>query len=146
MALPHSRPYVPEGRGTIERFFLTVRTQFLPLLPEAATLGELNGKFREWLEGDHHVRKHSATGQTPPERYLAHLSLLRSAPKDLLDHFRTTLRRKVDKDRTLPLAGRLYEAPVGPVGQTVTLLYHEKDPERILRSFMRIGRWDSWCP
>ncbi len=131
VALLHSRPYVPEGRGKIERFFLTVRTQFLPLLLEALTLEDLNGKFCEWIEGDYHVRKHSSTGQTPTERYLAHLSLLRTAPKNLLDYFRTTLRRKVDKDRTVTLHGRLYEAAVGLVGQTVTLLYHEKDPGRI---------------
>jgi hypothetical protein len=65
------------------------------------------------------------------ERYLAHLSLLRSAPKDLRDYFRTTVRRKVDKDRTVTLLGKLYEAPVGLIGQTVTLLYHEHEEGRI---------------
>ena len=30
VALLHSRPYIPQGRGKIERFFRTVRMQFLP--------------------------------------------------------------------------------------------------------------------
>ncbi len=131
VALLHSRPYIPEGRGKIERFFLTVRTQFLPTLPEALSLDELNSRFSAWLDGEYHVRKHSGTGQTPIERYLAHIPLLRSAPKDLLDYFRHTVKRKVDKDRTVTLNGRLYEAPVGLIGQTVTLLYHEGDLSRI---------------
>lgn len=44
------------------------------------------------------------------ERYLAHLSLLRPAPRDLRDYFRTPVRRKVDKDRTVSLHGN---APAG---------------------------------
>ena len=35
--LIHSRPYRPQGRGKIERFFRTVRMQFLPLLGEHDT-------------------------------------------------------------------------------------------------------------
>jgi putative transposase len=37
----------------------------------------------------------------------------------------------VDKDRTISLDGRLYEAPVAMIGLTVTLLYHESDPTRV---------------
>ena len=45
-----------------------------------------------------------------------------------MDHFRKRVTRKVDKDRTISLDGRLYEAPVAMIGRTVTLLYHESDP------------------
>ena len=64
-------------------------------------------------------------------RYLAHLHLLRSAPKNLRDYFRVPARRKVDKDRTVTLNGKLYEAPVGLIGKTVTLLYDPKDAQRV---------------
>ena len=84
-------------------------------------------------QDDHsyHQRVHSSTGEPPPQRYLRHLELLRSAPEDLRDHFRTVVRRKVDKDRTVALYGKLYEAPVGLIGNTVSLRYHEADPSRI---------------
>jgi putative transposase len=131
IALLHSRPYIPEGRGKIERFFLTVRTQFLPTLPAEFSLERLNELLAAWIDGDYHMRVHSSTGQTPLERYLAHLHLLRSAPKDLRDYFRLAVRRKVAKDRTITLEGRSFEAPVGLISQTVTLLYHERDPDRI---------------
>jgi putative transposase len=131
VALLHSAPYTPEGRGKIERFFRTVRMQFLPILPESLTLERLNELLTSWIDGDYHQRVHSSTSQTPLERYLAHLSLLRSAPKDLRDYFRLTVRRKVDKDRTITLGGKLFEAPVGLIGKSVTLLYHAADPDRI---------------
>lgn len=131
IALLHSRPYIPQGRGKIERFFLTVRTQFLPLLPEAIGLEDLNRQWSIWLEQEYHARKHSAINQTPLARYLSQVDSLRRAPKDLHDYFRTPVKRKVDKDRTVALLGRLYEAPVGLMGKTVTLLYHIHDLNRI---------------
>lgn len=48
-----------------------------------------------------------------------------------MDHFRKRVTRKVDKDRTISLDGRLYEAPVALIGRTVTLLYHDGDPARV---------------
>ena len=131
IALLHSAPYQSEGRGKIERLHRTIRTQFLPLLPETLTLEQLNQRISDWVEKDYHQRKHSTTGQKPLARYLAQLSLLRPAPKDLWEFFRTAVRRKVDKDRSVSLNGRLYEAPAGLIGQSVTLLYHEHDPQRI---------------
>jgi putative transposase len=131
VALLHSRPYVPQGRGKIERFFLTVRMQLLPLVGENCTLEKLNQLLAQWINDDYHTRVHSTTGQTPLERYLAQVTVLRSAPKDVRDYFRSSARRKVDKDRTVTLSGKLYEAPVGLIGKTVTLMYHEQDPGRI---------------
>ncbi len=132
IALLHSQPYESEGRGKIERFLRTVRMQFLSALPPGdLTLQRLNELLGHWLQNEYHQRPHSTTGQSPLERYLAHVSLLRPAPKDLVDSFRHVLRRKVDKDRTVSLHGRMYEAPVGLVGQSVTLLYHPSEPTRI---------------
>jgi putative transposase len=131
VALLHTTPYTPEGKGKIERFFGSLRKRFLPLLEEPVSLEKLNERLAAWIDSDYHGRTHSSTGQTPLERYLAHLSLLRPAPRDLRDYFRTAVRRKVDKDRTVSLAGKIYEAPLGLIGKVVTLLFHEKDPARI---------------
>src|SRR5208337_630540 len=87
---------------------------------ENLSLEKLNEHLHAWLDGEYHRRIHSTTGQTPLQRYLAHLSLLRSAPKDLYDYFREVMRRKVDKDRTVTLNGNLFEAPVGLIGKHVT--------------------------
>jgi len=130
IALLHSEPGVPEGRGKIERLFRTIRSQLMPTLAEATSLEALNAGLKEWVEEYHH-RVHSSTSQTPLKRYLDHLHALRTAPDDLREYFRTPARRKVDKDRSVSLHGRSYEAPVGLIGRWVTLLYHKHDRERI---------------
>ena len=130
IALIHSKPYQPEGRGKIERWFKTVRLQFLPLVPDKISLQELNERLKNWVDG-YHGCVHGTTKEKPLDRYLSHIHLIREAPKDLDDYFRIRVTRKVDNDRTVSLGGRLYEAPVALVLKRATLLYHENDPARV---------------
>lgn len=129
IGLTHSRPYKPQGRGKIERFFRTVRSDFL-MGRAIGTLEEINEGFGEWLKV-YHGRKHGVTGQRPFERFTGEMECIRPAPKDLKDHFRKTVRRRVGKDRTIALNGKLYEAPVGLIGKRVEVLYHEQEPQRM---------------
>jgi putative transposase len=132
--LIHSKPYQPQGRGKIERFFRTVRSDFLPAL-RAKTLDDLNLALDCWLRDVYHNREHSSTGQSPLARYAAHCECVRAAPKDLPDHFRQQARRRVAKDRTVALAGRLFEAPIALIGKQITLSYHTHDPARVEARF-----------
>jgi putative transposase len=47
------------------------------------------------------------------------------------DYFRHRITRRVHKDRTVFLNGRIFEAPTGLIGKIVTLLYHDHDPARV---------------
>lgn len=123
IALIHCKPYTPQGRGKIERFFRTVRTDFVSGFT-GKTLLELNEAFDLWLNDLYHQRKHAATGQKPFDRFTANMQCLRAAPKNLKDYFRQTARRRVAKDRTVTLMGHLFEAPVNLIGCQVELLYH----------------------
>ena len=69
--LTHSTPRRPEGRGKIERFFRTVRDQFLVELDTSVVsdLGELNRLFAAWVETVYHRRVHSETGEAPLDRF-----------------------------------------------------------------------------
>lgn len=131
IVLIHSRPYQPEGRGKIERWFKTVRDQFLSLTSDGLPLGVLNRYLAEWIDAAYHTTVHSSTGETPMVRYLRHVHLLREAPKDLNDYFRKRAIRRVARDRTVALNGRLYEAPVETIGKQISLLYHDHDPAHI---------------
>ena len=93
-------------------------------------LETLNEQLTRWIE-TYHGSVHGSTKEKPLARYLAHIHLVREAPKDLNDYFRIRTVRKVDKDRTVSLAGRLWEAPVALMGKMVTLRYHAADPARI---------------
>jgi putative transposase len=127
IALIHARPYKPQGKGKIERFFRTVRSDFLTGF-RGNSLDDLNQALSLWLSDIYHQRKHTSTGQAPFARFTAKMECLRQAPKDLSDYFRKTARRKVAKDRTISLDGRMFEAPVALIGKQVSLLYHDEDP------------------
>jgi hypothetical protein len=106
IALVHSSPYKPEGRGKIERFFRTVRGQFLSGF-NGNTLHDLNEAFDLWLTDIYHQRTHSSTAQSPFARFTSHMQC------------------------TITLNGKLYEAPITLIGKQVLLLYHEKEPARV---------------
>jgi hypothetical protein len=59
------------------------------------------------------------------------VELIRAAPPDLEDHFRKEVRRRVTKDRTVSINGRLFEAPTKFIGEQLSLLYHQHKPERV---------------
>lgn len=130
IALVHSPPYVPQGRGKIERFFRTVRSQFLPGF-KGDTLQDINEALECWIRDVYHQRKHLGTGQAPLQRFTQKMECVRPAPADLEDYFRKRAKRRVALDRTVSLGGRLYEAPVPLIGKQVILLYHEHDLDRI---------------
>jgi hypothetical protein len=130
IVLIHSRPYKPQGKGKIERWFKTVRSSFLPDY-QAGSIEQLNDDIHFWIDQHYHQKIHSATGQTPFARFAAHSECLRCAPADLHDHFRKTVRRRVNKDRSITIDGRLFEAPVGLIGKQVELRYHQEDPDTV---------------
>jgi putative transposase len=129
IALVLARPYKPQGKGKIERFFRNVRDGFLEGF-EGGSLKQLNEELKLWLEG-YHEREHSSTGQSPFKRFTENMECLRSAPENLPDHFRKLARRRVAKDRTITLHGKLFEAPVCLIGKQVEVLYHDHDEERV---------------
>jgi putative transposase len=146
--LIHTRPGEPEGRGKIERFFRSVREQFLavrwrPLM----TLDELNAAFWDWVERDYHRRPHQGLqGQTPLDAWTAKADQLqrrpRVQPERLDDIFRRRLVRRVKRDRTFSLYGCLWEAPVEVVGCRIEVLcpFGAREPVEIRYQERSLGR------
>lgn len=130
IALVHARPYQPQGKGKIERFFKNVRTRFLPSF-RGDTLEEINEAMEHWLDEEYHRKIHSSTGETPFKRFTSRLECLRAAPDNLKDFFRKTVRRRVNKDRSVVVDRRLFEAPVELIGKRVELLYCEESLELV---------------
>ncbi|CAO0822169.1 transposase [Desulfarculales bacterium] len=64
IALVHSLHYVPQSRGKVERFFRTVRSQFLPGF-KGDTLRGINEALECWIRDIYYQRKHLGTGQAP---------------------------------------------------------------------------------
>jgi transposase InsO family protein len=135
ITLIHSRPYVPQGRGKVERFFRTVRMQLLPVLSPADTtsLDALNRRLWAFIEGEYHQRPHKGLdGETPLDRW-AQVSDEVRLPQpgaDLGALFLFEEKRKVARDRTVSLRGVLYEVDAMLVGQTVALRFDPTQPGR----------------
>ncbi len=88
-SLSHSRPYKPQGRGKVERWFKNIRDSFLPMLPhEPLALDDLNERLDEFVS-TYNNSEHSSIGTTPYERYRADLACIRQAPDRLLDSYLT---------------------------------------------------------
>lgn len=131
--LTHSRPGRPAGRGKIERFFRTVREQFLIELaaPDALTkvdgLAGLNELFTAWVETVYHQRVHSETEQAPLERFLAGGPPAAPTPAQLHEAFLWSEYRRVTKTATVSLHGNTYEVNTALVGRRVELIFDPFD-------------------
>jgi len=128
IALVHSRPGRPEGRGKLERFFETLRGQFIRELaarPEpVGDLAELNRLLWAWLACSYHRQVHSETGEPPGERY-AHVVPRYATERELAEAFLWSERRRVGpKVPTVSLFGNAYEVDEALRGKTVELLFN----------------------
>jgi putative transposase len=115
-------PYSPQAKGKIERWFETLRAQFLPEVEASnlTTLAELNESLWAWLECVYHQHEHSETQQTPFARYTAGLDHVRHAdPETVRRAFLWREKRKVRKDATLSLQGNRYQVEPQWAGRTL---------------------------
>lgn len=138
--LTHSAPGRPEGRGKIERFYRTVRDQFLvEITGEAPVEGrhhvtdliELNRYFTAWAETEYHRREHSETGQEPLKRWMAADPVATPTPEALEEAFRWEERRLVRKTATVELHGNRYRVDPALVGRKVELVFDPFDLTRL---------------
>ena len=147
--LVHSTPHRPQGRGKIERFFRTVREQFLvevtdTTAEELAAAGidhrtallALNGLLTAWIETEYHRRIHTETGQSPLERWDGGWTRLGRTPAmpagaDLTEAFLWSEYRMVTKTATVSLHGNTFEVDAALVGRKVELVFSPFDLETV---------------
>lgn len=131
IAIHHSRPYIPQGRGKIERWFKYVRDNFLASQKgDKQKLSLLNHYLEEWVY-EYNNKVHGTTKQTPLARYQANIECVRPAPPDLLNYLRQCEFRRVKKDRTVRLMGHLFEVPVCLIDRQVELRFHAEDLSQV---------------
>jgi transposase InsO family protein len=135
ISLIHTKPYDPESKGKIERFFGTVRRRFYPLLVNEppGSLEELNERFRAWLDEDYHRKEHSGIGATPLDTYMAQIDSVKhiSDPQALELLFWHRMTRKVRGDGTIVVRKELFQVPLRYVGQTIEIRFDSHPPKEI---------------
>lgn len=144
--LVHSRAYVSEGRGAIERFNRTVAEQFEPeaRAGRIEDLPRLNLLFEGWLEERYHREEHGSTGQAPLDRFAQDGFSPRWAdPVLVADTFRVRVRRKVHpKTSTVEVEGISFLVESFLRGRWVGVHYdpHRLEDVLIFRDGQRIQR------
>lgn len=127
----HTPPFQPEGRGKVERFFRSVREQFVDSLDAKPmlTLEQLNQRLWQWIDTVYHCREHSALKTTPLVRWQRDIEQIRQlAPStDLRRLFFHRLDRVVRRDSTFLLKNHFFEAPPQLAGKRIEVRFDPLD-------------------
>jgi putative transposase len=122
------------AKGKIERFFRTVRDQFLLQQLDISTLETLNRQFHLWLESDYNARVHSTLQMKPIDRFGLDLQRIRfldpMAANDELFYLEDT--RTVRKDNTFSIDAIRYEAPRDLSARQIEVRFNRANPDRIV--------------
>lgn len=136
VGLVHSKPYDSPSRGKIERFFRTVRENFLVDHASDLTLDlkSLNDAFDRWLRERYHHGIHHGIQGRPIDRYqisVGNYPRKRVNEEFLDEFFLVTLERTVNKDCTLSLQGIHYEVPPQYIGRRVEVRFPQDRPREV---------------
>jgi len=119
------------AKGKIERFFRTVRDQFLIRnLSEITSLAQLNTEFTRWVEDQYHTRNHGSLGMKPLDRFGMDLQRIRYLQPNIYNKeiFYREKICSVKKDNTFQHNKIRYEAPAYLAGTKITIRFDNLNP------------------
>lgn len=101
------------AKGKVERFFRTVREDFLIRALDLSSLQSLNRAFSAWVEDEYNTRPHSTLNMRPIDRFGIDLPRIRFLPPNEVNDelFFVEQDRTVLADNTFSLKGCRFEAP-----------------------------------
>ena len=126
ITLLHARPYDPQARGKMERFWRTLREGCLNYLGAVSSLDDINTTLRAFLDKRYHDAPHAGLlGKTPAKVYAARPATEGAVDEKLL---RTALtertRRRVSGDNIVSIDGVAWQLDQGYLaGQLVTVAH-----------------------
>lgn len=131
MQQPHTPARRPQGRSKVERFFRTVREQFLAK-KKYKTFDAINTAFIQYLN-DYHHRIHSTLECSPMQKRLSVGSVCKQVPEvaDIESLFRLKRRCRVYNDQTIRLHKHAFEMPGCLPGSRITVYYMPWDLGRV---------------
>lgn len=113
------------AKGKIERYFRTVRDQFLARALDLSSLEALNRQFTLWVEEDYNARLHSVLGMSPLDRYALDRGRVRFLPPNEANDelFFVEEERHVRADNTFAFKSLRWEAPRHLPDRTIHLRF-----------------------
>src|SRR5271157_3653337 len=128
--LHHTPVRAGAAKGKVERFFRTVRDQFLARDLDLSSLEALNRQFTHWVEEQYNAQVHSVLGMSPLDRYALDRKWVRFLPPNEANDelFFVEEERHVRADNTFSFKALRFEAPRHLPDRTIQVRFQRKDP------------------
>ena len=113
------------AKGKVERFFRTVRDQFLARALDLGSLELLNRQFTQWAEEQYNAQIHSVLGMSPLDRFALDRKWVRYLPPNEANDelFFVEEERHVRADNTFSFKSLRWEAPRHLPDRTIHLRF-----------------------
>jgi len=122
-----ARPFSPESKGKIERWFETMHSQWMNVIDwnKFSSLEELNHSLQDYVENDYNKTKHSSIKAKPIDKFIDHIDCIKflENKKQLDNTFLYRVKRKVKKDATISLNTITFEVPMKYIGEKINVRY-----------------------
>jgi putative transposase len=118
------------AKGKIERFFRTVRDQFLARELDLSSLESLNRQFAHWVEEQYNAQVHSILGMSPLDRFALDRKWVRFLPPNEANDelFFVEEERHVRADNTFSFKALRFEAPRHLPDRTIHIRFQRSQP------------------
>ena len=132
--LSFARPYSPQSKGKIERWFKTLKDQWMNVIDwnEFSSLDELNESLFNYVEKDYNSKVHSSINMKPIDKFIKDIDLIKFInSKEELDYiFLYRVTRRVKNDSTISIQNTLFEVPQKYVGETINIRYDPTNADK----------------
>ena len=118
------------AKGKVERFFRTVREQFLSRELDLSSMENLNRQFTHWVEENYNAQIHSILGMSPLDRFALDRSRVRYFPPNQTNDelFFVEEDRHVRADNTFSFQAVRFEAPRHLPDRTIQVRFQRSAP------------------
>lgn len=122
LTLLHARPYSPESRGKMERFWRTLREGCLDFIGSLTSLHDVNVRLLAFLDAHYHGAPHAGLFGRAPASVFQAADCADFDEASLREALTVRERRRVRRDTTVRIGGMDYELDAGHLaGRVVTL-------------------------
>ncbi|WP_437943388.1 DDE-type integrase/transposase/recombinase [Sorangium sp. So ce281] len=132
ITLLHAKPYDPQARGKMERFWRTLREGCLSFLGEVASLKDIDARLKAFLERRYHAAPHAGLMGKSPAKLYAQKPAGEGAIEEraLRAALTERSRRRVSSDNVISIDGEAWELDQGYLaGQLVTVAHCHVAPD-----------------
>lgn len=124
--ISYCRPYTPTQKAKIERWFRTLKDQWMASLDmrDFSSLEELRGSLNTYVRAYNQASHSSLHGKSPQERFFEEPELIRRLPEDQIDKcFLLEIERRVSADCVIVIDQVEYEVDYRFAKQRITIRY-----------------------